>query len=89
MEENKLILRAQSGDRDAFRRLVETYSEVAGRTARVLLANHADAEDAAQEAWLDAWKGLPRFQRDAPSAPGCSQSWRTAADEGAEIPTRY
>jgi RNA polymerase sigma-70 factor (ECF subfamily) len=69
MEENELIARAQAGDRDAFRRLVETYSEVAGRTARVLLADRADAEDAAQEAWLDAWKALPRFQAERPFRP--------------------
>jgi RNA polymerase sigma-70 factor (ECF subfamily) len=35
---------------------------VADRTARVLLSNRTDAEDAAQEAWLDAWKAMPRFQ---------------------------
>jgi RNA polymerase sigma-70 factor (ECF subfamily) len=62
VEESELIACAQSGDRDAFRSLVEGYSDVAERTARVLLSNRADAEDAAQEAWLDAWKGMPRFQ---------------------------
>src|SRR6188472_29001 len=62
-------MRAQSGDKDAFRSLVETYSSLAERTARVLLSNRSDAEDAAQEAWLDAWKAMPRFQVERPFRP--------------------
>jgi len=69
VEESKLIMRAQSGDKDAFRSLVETYSSLAERTARVLLSNRSDAEDAAQEAWLDAWKAMPRFQVQRPFRP--------------------
>ncbi len=62
MIETDLVFRAQSGDRDAFRGLVERYATLTERTARALLADHADAEDAVQEAWLDAWRALPRFQ---------------------------
>jgi RNA polymerase sigma-70 factor (ECF subfamily) len=84
MEESELIGRAQSGDRDAFRLLVERHSEVAGRTARVLLADRADAEDAAQEAWLDAWRGLRGFDKARPFRPWllaivanrCRMKWR-------------
>ena len=61
--EDAIIQRAQLGDQAAFRQLVEAYADVAWRTARVLLADREAAQDALQEAWLDAWRGLPRFQR--------------------------
>ncbi|MEO6889206.1 MAG: sigma factor, partial [Ktedonobacteraceae bacterium] len=60
--EDDIIQRAQRGDQRAFQQLVEGYSDLAWRTARVLLAERAAAEDAVQEAWLDTWRGLPRFQ---------------------------
>ena len=69
MEESELIMLARRGDREAFRGLVEIYAGLAGRTARVLLHDPADAEDAAQEAWLDAWRAMPRFRADEPFRP--------------------
>lgn len=67
--ENDLIRRAQAGDHEAFRQLVETYAGLTERTARVLLPDRASAEDAVQEAWLDAWRGLPGFQAGRPFRP--------------------
>ncbi|HET9492901.1 MAG TPA: sigma-70 family RNA polymerase sigma factor [Chloroflexia bacterium] len=69
VDEKEIIARAQAGDRHAFRLLVERYAEVSSRTARVLLRNPTDAEDAAQEAWLDAWRALPRFESGRPFRP--------------------
>jgi RNA polymerase sigma-70 factor (ECF subfamily) len=69
VDESDVIARAQAGDRDAFRLLVEEYAPLGSRTARVLLANPADAEDAVQEAWVDAWRALPRFQVGRPFRP--------------------
>jgi RNA polymerase sigma-70 factor (ECF subfamily) len=69
VDEKEIIARAQAGDRDAFRRLVEQYAALGSRTARVLLSNPSDAEDASQEAWLDAWRALPRFELGRPFRP--------------------
>ena len=60
--DDELVLRAQSGDTEAFARLVDTYGNVAWRTARVILGDADLAEDAVQDAWLDAWRGLRGFQ---------------------------
>ena len=69
MTEADLIRQAQDGDQAAFRDLVLRYAGVTQRTARVLLANPLDAEDAVQEAWLDAWRALGRVRPDHPFRP--------------------
>ena len=69
MNEDDLIRHAQSGDTAAFRELVQAYTKVSGLTARVLLENPGDAEDAVQEAWLDVWRGLPTFVVGRPFRP--------------------
>lgn len=67
--EDDLVRRARLGDQDAFRQLVEVYGTLTERTARVLLADRSDAEDAVQEAWLDAWRGLRGFELGRPFRP--------------------
>jgi len=62
MDESEAIERAQKGDKEAFRYLVEIYAGLAGRTALVLTNSPNDAEDAVQDAWVDVWRALPRFQ---------------------------
>lgn len=69
MAEDDLIRRARLGDQDAFRQLVEIYGMLTERTARVLLADRSDAEDAAQEAWVDVWRGLGSFELGRPFRP--------------------
>jgi RNA polymerase sigma-70 factor (ECF subfamily) len=69
VDEKEIIARAQAGDREAFRLLVKQYAALGSRTARVLLPNPSDAEDASQEAWLDAWRALPRFELGRPFRP--------------------
>ena len=69
MDEKEIIARAQAGDREAFRQLVEQHAALSSRTARVLLSNPSDAEDASQEAWLDVWRALPRFELGRPFRP--------------------
>lgn len=69
MDEALLLTRASQGDALAFQRLVEHYAGLVSRLARTLLADHALAEDAAQEAWVDVWRGLPRFDTGQPFRP--------------------
>ncbi len=63
------IRRAQGGDQQAFGRIVERHARIVWRTAAALLRDDALAEDAAQEAWVDAWRALKTFQPDRPLRP--------------------
>lgn len=62
-DERELIRRAKKGDSDAFRLLVETYQTAVYRLA-LRMCGESGAEDAAQEAFVAAWRGLPRFRSE-------------------------
>jgi RNA polymerase sigma-70 factor (ECF subfamily) len=49
--------------------LVRRYQDLAWRTAYLITASTADAEDAAQEAFVKAYAALPRFRPGAPFKP--------------------
>jgi RNA polymerase sigma factor (sigma-70 family) len=68
-EDADLIQRAQRGDDDAYGMLVERYQTIAFRTAWLVCGDAAEAEDAAQEAFLKAHAALGRFRPDAPWRP--------------------
>ena len=57
-----LIERAQSGDSDAFRLLVEQHSRVVFRLAFRITGNEQDAEDVVQETFLRAYKRLSDYE---------------------------
>lgn len=57
-----LVRRAARGDAVAFERLVTARTDRAFRIARAILANEADAYDATQEAFVSAWRELPRLR---------------------------
>jgi len=59
------LRRARSGDADAFRGIVETYSRPLFRAAFRVLGDAASAEDAVQDAFLRAWRSLDRFDERA------------------------
>jgi len=59
MNDDALVGRARRGDSDAFGRLIEPRTQRLLRMATVILGNHADAYEAAQEALLAAWIHLP------------------------------
>jgi len=63
------VLRAQRGDGRAFEELVRPHREIAFRVAFLVTRNAADAEDAAQEALVKAWRALGRFRPGAPLRP--------------------
>jgi RNA polymerase sigma-70 factor, ECF subfamily len=67
--ESDLVEAARRGDTAAFAHLVRDHQEIAFRTAYVIVRNTADAEDAAQDAFVKAWRALPRFRRGAPVRP--------------------
>src|SRR4051794_13503929 len=67
--EDELVERARRGDSAAFGELVLAHQRLAFRTAYLLTGNAADAEDAAQSAFVKAWQALGRFRRGAPFRP--------------------
>jgi RNA polymerase sigma-70 factor (ECF subfamily) len=60
-EEDTDLDRARRGDREAFGRLVRTYQRRVYAAALHILGNHSDADDAAQEAFVRAYRGLATF----------------------------
>lgn len=62
VQEKELLAAARDGDEDAFRRLVEAHrGELHAHCYRMLGSVH-DAEDALQDAFLRAWRGLAKFE---------------------------
>jgi RNA polymerase sigma-70 factor (ECF subfamily) len=60
-EEESLIGRCLEGDVEAFRPLVHRYQRLAFSVALRMLGSRADAEDIAQQAFVDAFNALDRF----------------------------
>jgi RNA polymerase sigma-70 factor (ECF subfamily) len=67
--ESVLLARACGGDLDAYEQLVRLHQQLAFRTALVLARNAADADEAAQDAFVKAWRALARFDRSRPFRP--------------------
>mgnify|MGYP004512873895 CR=1 FL=1 len=61
MIEKELIQAAQQGDQDAFAQLVAANQSLVYNLAYRMTANPDDAADLTQEAFLNAWRGLARF----------------------------
>jgi RNA polymerase sigma-70 factor (ECF subfamily) len=64
-EEAWLIQLAQCGDPDAFEALVRRHRLRVYRIALRILADPVESEDAAQDAFVQAWQALGRFRGDA------------------------
>ena len=64
-----LVERAQRGDEAAYEELVQTYATIGFRTAYLLTRHAEDAEDAAQDGFVKAWRALGRFRPGEPFAP--------------------
>lgn len=65
LDETTLVVRAQEGDRRAFEELARRHQDALYRVAVRVLGNRTDAEDALQEALLDAWRKIGAFRGDA------------------------
>ncbi|TLY28818.1 MAG: sigma-70 family RNA polymerase sigma factor [Ignavibacteria bacterium] len=64
-DEQLLIDRAQQGDREAFRHLVERSNADVYRLAYDMTRNRHDAEDLSQEVFIRAHRSLANFRREA------------------------
>lgn len=60
-----LVERARDGDRHAFDRLVAARLPQTYRLAKAITGHPGDAEDVTQEAFLQAWRNLPRLREPA------------------------
>jgi RNA polymerase sigma-70 factor (ECF subfamily) len=69
LDEEELVARATEGDIDAYEALVHRYEGIAFRTAFFIARSAADAEEAAQEAFVKAFYSLATFRREAPFRP--------------------
>ena len=76
-----LLDRARTGDQAAFGRLIDLHQRVVYRTALAALGRHEDAEDAAQEAFIQAWRRLGGFRGEAAFRTWLlTITWRKALD---------
>ena len=72
-EENRLIARCLAGEVEAFRPLVQRYQRLAFSVAFRMLGSRADAEDIAQQAFVDAFDALDRFRGE--GRPHAFSTW--------------
>jgi RNA polymerase sigma-70 factor (ECF subfamily) len=61
MDDAEAVRQCRAGRVDAFQHLVRRYQGRALAHGRALTGNHADAADAAQEAFIDAFRNLGQF----------------------------
>jgi RNA polymerase sigma-70 factor (ECF subfamily) len=65
-DERAIVDAVLAGDRDAFRRLVEREAPALVRACQRILGDHAEAEDAAQEAFVTAFRSLASWRGEGP-----------------------
>lgn len=63
-EESQLVKRAQEGDRDAFRELVENYQRKVYSICYGMLKNNDDALDVSQEVFVKVYRYLEKFNHE-------------------------
>ena len=68
-EEATLVERARGGSVAAYEELVRGHQAAAFRTAFMITGDAAEAEDAAQEAFVKVYRALDRFRPGAPFRP--------------------
>jgi len=80
-EVRTLIAAAQTGDQAAFGALVAMHERVVFRTALAALGSREDAEDAAQEAFVMAWRRISGFRGESTFKTWLlTITWRKALD---------
>ena len=69
LDDAELVERAMRGDLRAWETVVRRYQGIAFRTAYLLCGSAADAEEAAQDGFVKAYRALGRFRRGSPLRP--------------------
>lgn len=67
--DEQLVNDARAGDPAAYAEIVRRHQQIAFRTAMLITRHAADAEDAAQEGFVKAWRALGRFRTGEPVRP--------------------
>ena len=65
LPDTEIARRVASGDQNAFQLLMRRHNQTMYRTARSILKDDAEAEDAVQEAYLLAYRAMDKFRGDA------------------------
>jgi RNA polymerase sigma-70 factor, ECF subfamily len=65
LPDGELVRRVSARDHGAFRVLMKRHNQMLYRAARSILKNDAEAEDAVQEAYLQAYRAMGEFRGDA------------------------
>jgi RNA polymerase sigma-70 factor, ECF subfamily len=60
--ERDLVERARRGDRASYEALVRLKVDAVHKTAQAILGNASDADDVTQDAFVAAWRELPRLR---------------------------
>src|SRR5260370_33159650 len=68
-EDTELFTRAQRGSTAAYEEIVQRYQQLAFRTAFVITRSAAEAEEAAQDAFVKAYRALGSFRTGAEPRP--------------------
>ena len=68
-DESELVERARRGDENAYEELVRAHQGIAFRTAYLVAGSAAEAEEAAQEGFIKAYRALGRFRPGSPFRP--------------------
>ncbi len=81
MTDEQLVARAQDGSQDAWELLVHRHHAAVFRAAHAALLAASDADDAAQDAWIAAWRHLHEFRGQASFRTWLlTIAWRKALD---------
>jgi len=63
--DSELVRRVAARDHEAFRALMKRHNQMLYRAARSILKNEPEAEDAVQDAYMQAYKAMGEFRGDA------------------------
>ena len=86
ISDGNLVRLARDGDPAAFRLLVERHLPMARARAARLCPQPDDADDAVQDAFLQAFIALDRLATPAGSPAGWAASWPTSAAPSGAAP---